>query len=64
MDTVVTYLDANAMAIVFNVALLVIVYLIARVGRVRPLPALVSGFLPLYGLIVLAAALAGGPGAA
>lgn len=58
MDMFVHYLDANAMAILFNVVLLAIIYLIARLGRARPLAALASGFLPLYGLIVLGAALA------
>lgn len=55
METVVHYLDANALAILFNTAMLVIVYLIARLGRVHPLPALATGFLPIYGLIVLGA---------
>lgn len=53
MDAIVTYLDVNAMAVLFNVALLVIVYLIARLVRVRPLAALATGFLPLYGCIAL-----------
>lgn len=55
MDAIVTYLDIHAMAIMFNTALLVIVYLIARLGHVRPIAALATGFLPLYGAIALVA---------
>ena len=58
MQTLFDYFQQYGMAVAFNVTLLVICFLIARVVNVRPIQALVFGFLPL----LLAMALLGGTG--
>lgn len=58
MQVLLEYFQEHALAITFNVTLLVICFLIARVVNVRPIQALVFGFLPL----LFAMALVGGTG--
>ena len=52
MQQFASYLEVHALGILFNVTLLIICFLIARLARVKPIPALVLGFLPI--LFVLA----------
>lgn len=54
MQAVMIYFAEHAGGIAFNVMLLVVCYLIARLLNVRPISALVFGFLPmLFGLVLV-----------
>jgi hypothetical protein len=58
MQGVAAYFGESAGAITFNVSLMVVCYLIARVANARPISALVFGFL----LLLIGFALGGGTG--
>ena len=47
MELLLSYVEANAPAVLFNVALLIISYLVARILRARQATALGFGFLPI-----------------
>ena len=52
LSQILTYLDAHATDILFNVAALLLFYLLARLLRVGPVAALGIGFAPLILAIV------------
>ncbi len=58
MANLITYIDSNALAIVLNTVIVIIGFLIARVAKVAPIPALVAGLLPI--LFFLALGIGGG----
>ena len=53
MQALINYLDNNALAIVLNTVIVIIGFLIARVAKVEPIPALVAGLLPILFFLAL-----------